>query len=54
MTKKYSLNELTTNNDFVKIADNNMTGFKNEPNTNNWATQGSISKSLFQSNGCLY
>ena len=35
-----------TSNDFVKITNNNMTGFKNEPNTNNWATQGSISKSL--------
>jgi len=35
-----------TSNDFVKIENNNITGFKNEPSTNNWATEGSISKSL--------
>jgi len=35
-----------TSNDFVKIANNNMTGFKNVSDTNNWATEGSISKSL--------
>lgn len=34
------------NTDFVKIENNNQVPFQNEPNTNNWATENSISKSI--------
>jgi len=42
----YSIINNYKNDDFVKIDNNNIVPFKNEVKTNNWATEGSISKSI--------